>query len=584
MKDSGERQIRVERALQKACEALLAERNAEGFWEGCLSSSALSTAVAVSAFSVAGENGDAARLVKGAQWLLSHQNGDGSWGDTEESPGNPSTTLLVLAALRLAREKGAGMDESFEKTLKMGAAWVERMLGRGWGVEEVQALYGEDRTFAAPILMNCALAGGMEWGKIPGLPFELAALPAGFYRAVNLNVVSYALPALIAVGLVLHRRGSRAGLFCDWLRRRVTPWVLRKLWKMQPESGGYLEAVPLTGFVVMSLAGAGERGHPAAARGLEFLRRLQREDGSWPIDANLSVWLTTNAVRALKPVEDANFFKDGRTAEWLSRCQAAKAPAFVGDAPGGWAWTHLPGGIPDADDTAMALLALAELGTAKGVEMGVDWLLNLQNRDGGWPTFCRGWGRLPFDRSAPDITAHVIQALWKRRNGRQGAEIMRALKRAEAYLRGCQRANGSWVPLWFGNQREVALENPVMGTAAVLPALAVMGKGGEACSRRGVEYLLKCRHPDGGWGGGVGLTPTVEETAQALIALGGVTEDEMARQAVGKGMDFLTAKVESGEWRQSHPLGLYFAKLWYSEKLYPLIWTVHALGQCRGMI
>ena len=22
------------------------------------------------------------------------------------------------------------------------------------------------------------------------------------------------------------------------------------------------------------------------------------------------------------------------------------------------------------------------------------WLLKLQNRDGGWPTFCRGWGKL----------------------------------------------------------------------------------------------------------------------------------------------------------------------------------------------
>ena len=27
------------------------------------------------------------------------------------------------------------------------------------------------------------------------------------------------------------------------------------------------------------------------------------------------------------------------------------------------------------------------------------------------------------------------------------------------------------------------------------------------------------------------------------------------------------------------PIGLYFANLWYSEKLYPIIWTVEALGE-----
>src|SRR5690606_25599498 len=45
------------------------------------------------------------------------------------------------------------------------------------------------------------------------------------------------------------------------------------------------------------------------------------------------------------------------------------------------------------------------------VRRGVTWLLDLQNRDGGWPTFCRGWGKLPFDRSSPDITAHCMRAV-----------------------------------------------------------------------------------------------------------------------------------------------------------------------------
>src|SRR5205823_11668354 len=84
--------------------------------------------------------------------------------------------------------------------------------------------------------------------------------------------------------------------------------------------------------------------------------------------------------------------------------------------PGGWAWTDLPGGVPDADDTPGAILALWKLGeSGTCIDDGLRWLTSLQNRDGGWPTFCRGWGHLPFDRSGNDLTAHTLRALaaWK---------------------------------------------------------------------------------------------------------------------------------------------------------------------------
>jgi len=74
-------------------------------------------------------------------------------------------------------------------------------------------------------------------------------------------------------------------------------------------------------------------------------------------------------------------------------------------------------GRADADDTAGALLALRHLGPLDDelrapALAGLNWLLDLQNRDGGIPTFCRGWSHLPFDRSSPDLTAHALRA-WK---------------------------------------------------------------------------------------------------------------------------------------------------------------------------
>ena len=45
------------------------------------------------------------------------------------------------------------------------------------------------------------------------------------------------------------------------------------------------------------------------------------------------------------------------------------------------------------------------------------------------------------------------------------------------------------------------------------------------------------------------------------------------------GAGFLVERVERGSWTTPSPIGLYFSKLWYSERLYPIIWTVEALGR-----
>ena len=67
-------------------------------------------------------------------------------------------------------------------------------------------------------------------------------------------MVSYALPALIAIGQVRHQmRPTRNPV--TWLARTATRRrTLATLRAIQPTTGGFLEATPLTSFVVMSLA------------------------------------------------------------------------------------------------------------------------------------------------------------------------------------------------------------------------------------------------------------------------------------------------------------------------------------------
>jgi squalene-hopene/tetraprenyl-beta-curcumene cyclase len=48
---------------------------------------------------------------------------------------------------------------------------------------------------------------------------------------------------------------------------------------------------------------------------------------------------------------------------------------------------------------------------------------------------------------------------------------------------------------------------------------------------------------------------------------------------VNNGLEYLVQQVESGGLDNPAPIGFYFAKLWYFEKLYPIIFTVAALGR-----
>lgn len=567
-------------AYETARQTLLAERSAEGFWTGELSPSALSTATAVSALALADRRGHAELVEAGVAWLAGHQNPDGGWGDTPDSPSNLATTMLGQAALVIADAR-----DRHTQSCDRAEAYVCRHAGSSARerTAALEHLYGADRTFAVPILTNCALAGGLDWADIAPLPFELALVPHRWLRLLRAHVVSYALPALIAIGQLLHARRPSRHVLVRAIRSRAIAATLRKLEAIQPATGGFIEAVPLTSFVVMSLAAAGGADHAVAARGVEFLKRSARRDGGWPIDSNLSVWLTTLAVGALASGPGVPSEELEPTLQWIAAQQHTTVHPFTASPPGGWGWTHLAGGVPDADDTSGALLALHAAGdrwARRTAREGVHWLLGLQNRDGGWPTFCRGWGRLPFDRSAPDLTAHAMRALGAWADLLPARRLTRVLHRGFRYLAAAQGDDGSWIPLWFGNQHAPEGVNPVIGTARVLSAYRDLGRRDAPQATRGLALLVAAQGADGGWGGAGGIPSTLEETAVAVDALSGWLGRPDVRDACLAGCRYLAERIDRGAIDNPSPIGLYFTRLWYSERLYPLVWSVGALGRC----
>jgi len=599
---------KLNKAISISEQRLLQARNSLGFWEGYLSSSAVSTSVAIFALWKYDKETYHDKIILGINWLCNNINTDGGWGDSPKSETNLSSTLLTWSALSIVKD-----DEKYSETIDKCESWLRNIIGNlkpNLIIKKVISFYGNDRTFSVPILMFCTLAGrlGEEpdcWNHIPQLPFELAQFPHQFYKFLNLNVVSYALPALIAMGLVKYKKTSNHNFLSKAIREKAIPKVMNILETLQPEHGGFLEAAPLTGFVTMSLASTEFKNHVVTQNGIDFLTSTQREDGSWPIDTNLATWVTTLSIKALlidsckSPFKkrDLGGFKDNIQrstssfakkdkqflTQWLLDQQFQKEHYFTHSPAGGWGWTNLYGGAPDADDTSGALVALLKMYSGEeeildAARKGIFWLLKIQNSNGGIPTFCKGWGKLPFDQSCPDLTAHAIQAMseWKSKLPSLQKQIDKSIKRMIKYLSKNQHKDGYWLPLWFGNQWNKNHENPIYGTAMVGIALQEVKNDFPEVNmllKKASKWLFSEQNNDNGWGNSASGNSTIEETSLALQAL--ITEE--SNDSIISGSNWLIENISDKSELTASPIGLYFASLWYSEKMYPMVYSLAAL-------
>lgn len=555
---------------------LKASRKPGQMWRGNLSSSAISTSVSIFALHKIDAERYRQQIESGREWLRQTMQSDGSWGDSVESPSNMTATLLTYTSLYAL---GAAPKQTEEYLKKRFGGIDDEHLVRG-----VLDYYGKDLTFSVPILVMCALAGIVkDWNRIPPFPFELTILPQRFFRFLQLPVVSYAIPALIAVGIVRFRRG-RQTIFSP-LREAFVPKCMRVLTSLQPEDGGFLEAAPLTAFVSMCLSEAGFRDHAVTQRCADFLVDTVRADGSWPIDTDLAAWVTATAVRALgDDVEERELL-----ASTIRHNAFKQKHYFTGAPAGGWGWSDLSGAAPDGDDTSAALVALHTLLRGKycdEVRGGVEWLMSLQNNDGGMPTFCKGWGKLPFDRSSADISAHALLAmeLWMTSLPEDLQRCCRkSISRLIAWMERHQAADGSWIPLWFGDQDAENELSPVYGTATAVEYLTHSSNPAtRPLIAKGIEYLLSAQNEDGGWGGAKGVRSKVTLTSRALSALASVENPDM--ESIERGFDYLHEMWQADKFYREEPIGLYFARLWYSERMYNMVFTLIALKKLRRII
>jgi squalene-hopene/tetraprenyl-beta-curcumene cyclase len=581
----------LDRAIDLGTRRLLELQKPDGVWCGELESNVTMTAQHLFWHHALGLRTPA--LDRGiANELLARMRDDGTWAIWFEGPPDLSTSIEAYVALRMC-----GVDPG-----PAALAYIRREGG-----------IPKSRLFTKCFL---ALLGQWPWQRMVPIPPELILLPprspfsiydfACWARQtfVALAVAQSLRPVrpidvdLSAIGAVPGR--TRPPRRPSALRRRALRAAEQWIREHQEADGSWGGIQPPWVWGIVALAALGHGlDDPTLGKAVAGWQHFLVAEGDRlrPEACQSPIWDTGLAVLALRacgvPAAHPQLAAAGAylleqevtvRGDW-----AVRRPEL---APGGWAFEYENDLYPDTDDAAVIPLALRELGIGdEAARRGLDWLVGMQSRDGGWGAFdvdnqAMWLYRIPFcdfgkvtDEPSADVTAHALEILG-REDGYDEAQA-----RGLRWLLDEQEDDGSWFGRWGVNH--------LYGTGAALPALEACGVPSDhPAVRRAVAWLDSVQQPHGGFGEdirsyadpawrGRATFATPSQTAWALMAYvaAGNAEDENARKAA----DYLCGTQRAdGDWDEEHFTGTGFPlDFMIRYHLYRITFPLLALGRMR---
>lgn len=239
--------------------------------------------------------------------------------------------------------------------------------------------------------------------------------------------------------------------------------------------------------------------------------------------------------------------------------------------PGGWGFSDSNTINPDTDDTSYSLRALYQSAVNNPEsynsdwQAGLEWLLTMQNKDGGWPAFEKNtnkkWLKLfpqdaqtaLADPSSADLTGRALELL----GNYAGMSLPKGnINKGVNWLLKNQRSDGAWFGRWG-----IAY---IYGTWAAISGLVAVGVDRQHPTIvKAVNWLLGIQNPDGGWGESclsdimhdyrpLGFS-TISQTAWAIDAM--IIAGLKQTSAVTRGINVLLELLEQTGINSSYPTG-----------------------------
>ncbi|MBI1886262.1 MAG: squalene--hopene cyclase [Chloroflexi bacterium] len=627
----------VDEAIQRSQEYFLRTQHPDGYWWGELESNVTMAAEYLLLTHFLGV-GEERRWRKVAGYLRRQQRADGTWAIYYGGPPDINATIESYFALKMAGVPADDpmMAEARRFVVSQGGVPRARIFTKVW-----LALFGQWDWRGVPVLPpefmflpSCSPLNIYEfasWARATVVPMliilsERPVCPIPEHARIDelypvpRSEVDYSLPRP-------QRSLSWRGLFynLDGLLRRYESVAVSPLRKAavrtaerwivahQEADGSWGGIQPPWVYSLIALKVLGySLDHPVMKKGLEgFDGFAVEDDKTFNPQACLSpVWDTALAMiglldGGLRPDHPA-LVNAGR---WLLREQILTGGDWQvkvkGVEPGGWAFEFENDLYPDTDDTAEVMIALQrtqvpdEKRKQRALARGLRWLLAMQSKNGGWGSFDKDNTQklitsIPFcdfgeviDYPTEDVTAHIVEML-----GRLGYRAdFPPLRRALAYLRREQEADGAWWGRWGVNY--------IYGTGAVLPALEAVGEDmSQPYVRAAVRWLLRRQNEDGGWGESCdsyadpalrGQGPsTASQTAWALLALlsAASPNGDGIMEAVTRGVAYLVERQEEdGQWEEPHFTATGFPRdFMIKYHLYRNYWPLMAVGRFRRLL
>src|SRR5438477_8037607 len=528
---------RLPEAIERGAEHLLSLQIGEGYWQGELEADSTLESDYIYYLFVLGK-ADPIRIAKLANYVRSKQLEDGGWNIYPGGPSELNATCKAYFALKLAG------DDPNSPPLTAACETIHRL----GGLEHTNSY----------VRFYLALVGAVGWELVPAIPPELMLLPNWFF--INIYEMSswtrgIVIPMAILCALrpdwrlpeharvdELFKNPARKAAAFDWSDQLVSwknfflaldralkvyeklPWkplrqrALReaKKWMLDhlERSEGLAAIYPAMMNSIFALVALGHGpDDPVTWREMKEFSRFEIEEAETiRLQPCVSpIWDTCIAMVAL---QEAGVSPDHpalvKSAEWILSRQILGSGDWQvknKDAePGGWAFEFRNDHYPDVDDTAFILMALQrvkypdEKRMEGAIRRGIQWLLSMQNRDGGWGAFDRDNDRsficnIPFadhnamiDPSTADVTARVLECL-----GRFGWPAEHpAAQRAIKFLVKDQCNDGSWFGRWGVNY--------IYGTSGVLRSLETVSLTARDYCKRAVVWLRSVQKPDGSFG------------------------------------------------------------------------------------